>query len=432
MRIALVIMAAALTSSLPVQAQLLRAVVGYPYNEGFNAPSTPGAYSTGILGASASCTLVALCPVGEVGVYASTSMSFSCPQDQVYDVATDSIQQQTTRVGVTASGSALDLNNALVRGTATSNSTCLLGASTVNGNYTAVCGLKVISGGGGGGGYPEPIDPCYYGPEGVPGEICPPDVSVKRSSMSQTSTIGVTFLRADDPGFHARIGDQAAASLSTKPLSGLRRDVAVLSNESTRTVVAYVVRWFLRTPFGTSDNTYSAYTEPMILSSHQAHEGGTGIAPGAARVLHPAFNLTTKEFADIVNDPRMIHINDQRAEVTGAELDGILYDDGTFYGPDNGNFFLKFQAQLNARHDVGLRVLALSQSAKPDTEIIAELERMAADGQSYSANTSHDLYYSELGNEASQLLSVYKQLGRAALLNNAKFQSSEAKHTLIK
>lgn len=57
-------------------------------------------------------------------------------------------------------------------------------------------------------------------------------------------------------------------------------------------------------------------------------------------------------------------------------LDGVFFDDGTFIGPDNNDFFVKVKTQMDVRYEVLQGVQTDLQSGKDPTEVFRELEQI--------------------------------------------------------
>jgi hypothetical protein len=140
-------------------AQSFGLTLGYPCNQTATAP--PGGYSTLPFGPLAACTVTAICPSGSANfdVFAFAYSALACPQDSILNGATDSVYPAA--LYVRASASALDLNNALIRGFSIADSSCTVAGTTNVVTRPDVCGVVLAADGGGGN--PPPDPGCYYG-----------------------------------------------------------------------------------------------------------------------------------------------------------------------------------------------------------------------------------------------------------------------------
>ncbi|MBA3711803.1 MAG: hypothetical protein H0W76_05040 [Pyrinomonadaceae bacterium] len=96
-----------------------------------------------------------------------------------------------------------------------------------------------------------------------------------------------------------------------------------------------------------------------------------------------------------------------------VSLDGVFFDDGTFVGPDETNFFAYVEALQKARHDVFREVESGIKQGKIATELLNHISRLAEapEVRLSSASTSSDFYNFQRKIVAKEVLKVRKKAG---------------------
>jgi hypothetical protein len=74
-----------------------------------------------------------------------------------------------------------------------------------------------------------------------------------------------------------------------------------------------------------------------------------------------------------------------------VSIDGAVFEDGSFVGPDETGFFLHIQSEMTAKGDLYRELLDLLNAGKPDTDLDARLAEIAASKGSLSLNSTQPI-----------------------------------------
>ena len=96
-------------------------------------------------------------------------------------------------------------------------------------------------------------------------------------------------------------------------------------------------------------------------------------------------------------------------------VDGVLFADGTFVGPDGSDYLRRTQCQLNARHDEGVSVLHAIKSGLTDDKILEFLTRYKEQDSALTGSNEHDYYWHACGEQTDILLQAFNAFGRKGL-----------------
>jgi len=219
---------------------------------------------------------------------------------------------------------------------------------------------------------------------------------------------GIHIITSADPSFDEIV----AKYFKNRPLETLS---VFIKNSGTRLVVGYALTWELRDEDGKmiSSNT-RGYSEPGVLMGNEIPKDlkhTTAIEPGTAR----CFSRDSQIERDVVEVGELdtalpSHSQDKedgssaiRAMVTAqlsratdvtVSLDGVIFDDGTFVGPNVTGFFEQMQAMVNAKVDLLHDIAASSQQGNLDQALdsIAAMSR-EPDVKFNSKSSADDFYH---------------------------------------
>jgi hypothetical protein len=96
-------------------------------------------------------------------------------------------------------------------------------------------------------------------------------------------------------------------------------------------------------------------------------------------------------------------------------LDGDVFDDGVFIGPDASKLFERFQGEQQAEVDEGTWAVDQLSSSTTTEEIQQGLSQQIYEGRNATGTDSASLYTAARGREASRLLGVLDHSGRTAI-----------------
>lgn len=258
-------------------------------------------------------------------------------------------------------------------------------------------------------------------------------LSGQTMNVDHTSLRGARLYGSTDPIFLTTLDKHAASAHSTLP-QGTLDNTVLISNGSLLTIVAYHLRWTTAGPDGKAITHDTQFSEPHVLMTHHT-AGGHAIEPGSTRLVSPSFTIAEKNLSSAL--PQLAQQSAQLAtqggpKITGVKLDGVIFDDGIFSGPDESHFFEQFKASSNARHDSGIAVLRGIKEGLSDEDLLKKLKDQAARAKENLGQTPKDYYYAERSSDAGRLAMILERYGRNALLQNAKSMGSEQHYNLRK
>jgi hypothetical protein len=209
-----------------------------------------------------------------------------------------------------------------------------------------------------------------------------------------------------DGEFAAFVNGRADADV----LHAMRPACVMLKNLSGRSVVAYRLLWELTRPNGFVVTQTTEYSNPAALMDGGSVPGkeslhltrGHAIPPGSARLISPHFSIGADEAnsfgslgssgasqSDMQQSRDAAQQKDMGAlariassefqDFTAAtvSIDGAIFEDGSFVGPDSTNFFATSKAHCDARHDLLAGIAAAKQKGMTNDQIFAFVASVA-------------------------------------------------------
>lgn len=257
---------------------------------------------------------------------------------------------------------------------------------------------------------------------------------------------GLALIGPADSSFKNSLA--AALGRSNSEISEEERMFSVFVRNSTgRSVIAYHLTWSLVDASGKTVYHQRSFKDPLFLMENRTQGQnleGYSIGPKSERLIslvplltdihHPGAGIGGGFFegsssADTDSLRRMLEerntkqlanklSKDQDHIVSVAVyLDGVFFDDGTFVGPDESQFFLKVKAQVDARHDLYERIQNMFSSEKPPEKILkyvtnfANMPRPPLGGDS-SPSQFYDFFTKLYAHEISR---IWKASGQEAV-----------------
>ena len=206
--------------------------------------------------------------------------------------------------------------------------------------------------------------------------------------------------------------------------------LAVVHNNTRRVVKAYVVKWVITNADGSTATEYlPVMSEPAPgqaqLSGQRAvlEPGGSGFE---TELVSPYFHWPQRMFQGLlqVNAVRtnfqaasreLLASNIQSATRIQTTLDGAIFDDGVFVGPDTSGLYERFQARQQAQVDEAAWMLNQFSASPTDQQLKDALSEHIYQGRNSTGTDPASLYTAARGEEASWLLSLLEDDGQAAL-----------------
>lgn len=205
-----------------------------------------------------------------------------------------------------------------------------------------------------------------------------------------------------------------------------KRAIFVLKNESPQLVVGYVVKWTISLQ-GITSSSYQAFDENQLIGNPLRPVSGFGLETGRVRLVTLYGNFHESHLLDQGGSDQFVNLSVnhpmaskmKNLDATSAELDSVIYADGTFEGSDEADLAHTFVLDRSAKHDAGAAVLLAIRGGETEQEIRTHLQSDVAKGSSISAVRGKDGYVRARGLWAQVLLSVEDHLGMAGLTAKA-------------
>jgi hypothetical protein len=222
---------------------------------------------------------------------------------------------------------------------------------------------------------------------------------------------------------HADFDGELSAALKGKDaaertaMESIRPFSVFLKNKNERNVIAYGVKWQIVKEDGRVITQYDSYVEPSRLMGADQVPGGDNrgdtLKSNSSKLLSWG-NL--KEEAELsaghsqsdypeISEPETTNgrtsptLQRLKAAVAGASsltvsIDGAVFEDGTFVGPDGQGFLAKLQAQLKAKKDLLRQLHFEFFKGKLPKEILDEVQRVAEspEGEMLTDNSPESSY----------------------------------------
>jgi hypothetical protein len=225
----------------------------------------------------------------------------------------------------------------------------------------------------------------------------------------------ISLLAPGDPTF-----DGAADEiLANKPaLLALKHISVVLANNSDKHIVGYAVTWHFADPNGRIINKQATFMQPASLSDGNRrnlfpnHPGSTLIESGTKRLISPLAAIGTSTNLARMETPAFQNalsgfdsLMNESSEVS-ITLDGILFEDGSFVGPNRTGFYDSIVKTFDTVQNFNRELLKLSQSGSSDQDLMDWAKH-----QKENIGSISDVSSAELLAAANEFLSISQQSG---------------------
>lgn len=160
--------------------------------------------------------------------------------------------------------------------------------------------------------------------------------------------------------------------------------LVIIRNTGNQPAICFMLKWDLVTPGGVVSTRHYEYVAAFALEGGTMdQQSGSILRPGSAWVFGPGFGieLGTSSIIGPTNSLGTIltGIGHDMAQFTSGtvSLDGAVFNDGTFVGPNNTHFFEKVEAFQRARRD-SLNELSKKAKTKEDYEDVFDEVKVLA------------------------------------------------------
>lgn len=206
--------------------------------------------------------------------------------------------------------------------------------------------------------------------------------------------------------------------------------LAIVHNNTMRVVKAYVVKWTITSADGSAATEYlPVVSEPgpgeAQLSGAKTvlGHGGTGFE---TMLVSPYFRWPQRGFPGLIQGNavmisfqaaslKALASNIQSATRVQTTLDGVIFGDGVFVGPDTSELCERFQASQQGEVDEAGWALNQLSAGPTDQQLMDSLSEQIYQGRNSTGTDPASLHAAARGEEASSLLSVLEQGGQTAL-----------------
>jgi hypothetical protein len=153
---------------------------------------------------------------------------------------------------------------------------------------------------------------------------------------------------------------------------------AVVKNLSGMAVVGLALRWTWTDQAG-EKNTNNYMSDGLFLNRQAV------VADGDTLLVTPDFILPESMLKSGVIMPSSNMITRHAAQLSEAsditvDLDVVIFQDGSFAGPDRSRFVANIQARRNAAVELSSAILSMSRNGQDASAMIAEAARQAPGG----------------------------------------------------
>jgi hypothetical protein len=237
---------------------------------------------------------------------------------------------------------------------------------------------------------------------------------------------GVTLTVPSDPEFEKRIELSLQQNSRSDAVHAVKGISALLQNSSKKVIVGYALRWRFTHPDGTSTLRRVTYVQPGALldAGHAKHPSNvarsTTIAPGESRLISEVSSLGANSQTHLGEDLRVLQRVDEinalvsrSSEVTVA-VDAILFDDGSFAGPDETHFIENFVRSFDSVQEFYRHLIELNDFGKTEREIMEWVSKQN------TGKTSSSQSEFERAVAANEFLAVAQQYGFSSAIQLAR------------
>jgi hypothetical protein len=241
---------------------------------------------------------------------------------------------------------------------------------------------------------------------------------------------GVRLIPSTDPTFTPQVEALWGGAL-TRELETLKPFSVLLRNDSSRTVIAYSVRWVCTAPDGKTfvRNMFSPNLSPDI-------DNGLSIPVGQLAFVSPTHAITTATAAKARNtaggrggavlqpdaDRKIAEAMWKQASVT-ISIDGVVFSGGEFVGPDESHTYDMARGITQARRQLITEFVERKNSGEGDAATDNWLKAIANPAPSRD-RVAIDWVAIYRSSAASNLLRIKRSNGASAAVEFAKNQLS--------
>ncbi len=239
--------------------------------------------------------------------------------------------------------------------------------------------------------------------------------------VRQTASQSLTLIKPTSPDFESTL-DTYFPGLSEVDgyQQAIRPFLVIVRNDRSQPAAAYAIVWTEHYADGSVRSRRAVYVNRPLLPRGAM----TYLPPGDIRLISPMFNVTPDEYERYSSpaqfSPASSFPPSQGLASVDANVDGVVYTDGTFIGPDKTRVLQRYVMSKFAARDEALSALDLiNSSTAPPLMIVGQLEKMFSkefqwELEAYQ-HTLLALYVKDRGSTAMDLRRILQSRGLAGL-----------------
>lgn len=237
-----------------------------------------------------------------------------------------------------------------------------------------------------------------------------------------------TLLCPGEPGFDDALDSYFPGIRDVPGFETIQPILAILKNDPSHHVLAYVVQWNLMGADGTTSKIYlPLMSEPGAqwdIIQQKAILSGQRIVlrSNETELVSPFFHISAFRFPGLrstravativsVSLQRYFQLEPVVPQAVRASLDGVIYEDGAFVGADESRLYERYTAEQLIQRDEGKAILNLIRTGASDDDITGRLNQDILKGSELTAADNISLYDSACARVARRLLAEF-QTGR--------------------
>ncbi len=236
--------------------------------------------------------------------------------------------------------------------------------------------------------------------------------------VRQTATQSLTLIKPSDPLFEGMI-DTYYPGISQEPgyQTSIKPFLVLVRNDTALPAVAYAIMWRVHY----KDCSVKSQRAVFVNRHLMFRPAMTYLPPRYIRLIAPMFNVTPKEYERDKPSygwyPANSFPRSEGLSSVDVNVDGVVYGDGTFIGPDKTRVLQSYLMAKFAERDEILAALNLIRSSAGTSPlaVVSQLEKMFNDEFQFSQRAYQDSllakYVRARGTTATDLSRILQDRG---------------------
>lgn len=244
--------------------------------------------------------------------------------------------------------------------------------------------------------------------------------SAPLNAQDQTSSRSIILETPANLSFDSDVEQNFPGLTRIPQYDQIRPFLVLLTNQTALTAKAYAVRWKVSTAEGPEHVLDSLFVRTHFLIPSANHS----LRPGEERLISPLFNLSPSEFQDHPSFseefPSALYPHFSERMTITAQLDEVVYADGSFSGSNATRLLQLYRCSRNAEHDEAIEVLSLANSGADQVTLDKMLKTHMTRGFSAQGTSITALYIHARAEQAAAYRDVLRRMGPDAFTKRLK------------